>query len=106
MNRTEWLRIAAIAGVAGWVVAGTGADAQERVRWKLASSYGSQIDVLGKNILRVIDNIKVMSDGHSRFGFTSQGRWSRRSKYSMRSRKARSRHRTPRPASPRARSRT
>jgi hypothetical protein len=33
MKRFSWLHMAAIAGVAGWVVAGGTADAQERVRW-------------------------------------------------------------------------
>ena len=43
------------------------------MRWNLASSYGSQIDVLGKNILRVIDNIKVMSDGNFDIRFFEPG---------------------------------
>src|SRR5262245_6319030 len=49
------------------------AAAQERVRWNLASSYGSQIDVLGKNILRVLDNIKSMSDGNFEIRFNEPG---------------------------------
>ena len=74
MKRFGWLHTVAIAGVAGWVVAGTdAADAQERVRWNLASSYGSQIDVLGQNILRVIENIEIMSDGNFQIRFNEPG---------------------------------
>jgi TRAP-type mannitol/chloroaromatic compound transport system substrate-binding protein len=74
MQRRHWLRIAAIAAIAGWVVAGTStADAQERVRWKLASSYTSSLDVLGKNILRLIDNIEIMSDGNFKIEFYEPG---------------------------------
>jgi TRAP-type mannitol/chloroaromatic compound transport system substrate-binding protein len=74
MRRKNWLHIAALAGVAGWVVAGTGAaDAQERVKWKLASSYTSTLDVIGKNILRLIDNIKIMSDGNFDIQFNEPG---------------------------------
>ena len=43
------------------------------MRWNLASSYGSQIDVLGKNILRVIDNIETMSDGNFEIQFNEPG---------------------------------
>jgi TRAP-type mannitol/chloroaromatic compound transport system substrate-binding protein len=63
MRRNGRLCVAMLAALAGCIT-GTvhyPATAQERVRWNLASSYGSQIDVLGKNILRVIDNIKIMS---------------------------------------------
>ena len=59
MNQKDWFRTAAIAAAAGCAFAALGdaADAQERVRWKLASSYTSNLDVLGQNIIRVIDNI-------------------------------------------------
>jgi TRAP-type mannitol/chloroaromatic compound transport system substrate-binding protein len=75
MRRTEWLHITAIAGVAGCIAGTLGglANAQERVRWNLASSYGSQIDVLGQNILRVIENIETMSDGNFEIRFNEPG---------------------------------
>jgi TRAP-type mannitol/chloroaromatic compound transport system substrate-binding protein len=65
----------AVASTAGWLIAGLGGAvaAQEKVRWKLASSYGSQIDVLGQNIIRVIDNIKAMSDGNFVIQFNEPG---------------------------------
>ena len=75
MRRNGRHCVAVLAGLAGWIT-GTAdnlAAAQERVRWNLASSYGSQIDVLGKNILRVIDNIKVMSDGNFDIRFFEPG---------------------------------
>ena len=70
-----WRNIATIAGVVGVLAASIGgtADAQERVGWKLASSYTSSLDVLGQNILRVIDNIKVMSDDNFDIEFFEPG---------------------------------
>ena len=74
MKRYSWLHTIAIAGVAGWVVAASGAaDAQERVRWKLASSYTSNLDVLGQNIIRVLDNIATMTDGNFEIQFNEPG---------------------------------
>jgi TRAP-type mannitol/chloroaromatic compound transport system substrate-binding protein len=75
MQGRSLLKVAAIVGAAGWLVAGlaSGADAQERVRWKLTSSYPSTLDVLGQNILRVIDNIKVMTDGNFDIQFNEPG---------------------------------
>jgi TRAP-type mannitol/chloroaromatic compound transport system substrate-binding protein len=75
MKRTAVVQFLAVASTAGWLIGGLGgaADAQEKVRWKLASSYGSQIDVLGQNIIRVIDNIKAMSDGNFVIQFNEPG---------------------------------
>jgi len=75
MQRSGLIRAAAIVGVAGWVLAGVGsaADAQERVRRKLASSYTSTLDVLGQNILRVVDNIETMTDGNFEIQFNEPG---------------------------------
>jgi len=69
------LRNVAVAGMAGVLAASIGstADAQERVKWKLASSYTSSLDVLGQNILRVIDNINVMTDGNFDIQFYEPG---------------------------------
>ena len=57
------LTMGAIVAAAGTALIGFAdlAAAQERVRLKLASSYSSTSDVLGENITRLIDNIKVMS---------------------------------------------
>jgi TRAP-type mannitol/chloroaromatic compound transport system substrate-binding protein len=75
MRRNDWLRIAALAGVAGCLTGSLGspADAQERVRWKLASSYTSSLDVLGQNIIRVLDNVETMSDGNFEIQFNEPG---------------------------------
>ena len=75
MTRKAVVRSLLAASAACWLVSGPlgTADAQETVRWKLASSYGSQIDVLGQNILRVIDNIEAMSDGNFRIQFNEPG---------------------------------
>ncbi|HEX6111915.1 MAG TPA: hypothetical protein VFZ10_06385, partial [Geminicoccaceae bacterium] len=75
MKRIDRLRITAVAAVTActWATLGDVADAQERVRWKLASSYTSSLDVLGQNILRVIDNIEVMTDGNFEIQFNEPG---------------------------------
>jgi TRAP-type mannitol/chloroaromatic compound transport system substrate-binding protein len=75
MRHSDLLRAAAVAGLAGWVLGGLGsaADAQERVRWKLASSYTSTLDVLGQNILRVVENVETMSDGNFQIQFNEPG---------------------------------
>jgi TRAP-type mannitol/chloroaromatic compound transport system substrate-binding protein len=70
MQRSDLIVAAALVGVAGWALA---ADAQERVRWKLASSYTSTLDVLGENILRVVENIETMSDGTFQIQFNEPG---------------------------------
>jgi TRAP-type mannitol/chloroaromatic compound transport system substrate-binding protein len=75
MQAIDWSKAAAVAGLAAVVTAGltSPADAQDRARWKLASSYASTLDVLGQNILRVIDNIEVMSDGNFDIQFNEPG---------------------------------
>ena len=55
------------------LVASGAVDAQERVRWKLASSYPSTLDVVGENILRLIENIDEMSDGNFKIKFFEPG---------------------------------
>lgn len=65
--------VCAVACAAALVAATDPAEAQQRVRWKLASSYASTLDVLGQNILRFIDNIKVMSDGNFEIRFHEPG---------------------------------
>jgi TRAP-type mannitol/chloroaromatic compound transport system substrate-binding protein len=73
---TEGLaRTAVLGGAAACLVlsASVPADAQERVRWKLASSYTSTLDVLGQNIIRTIDNIETMSGGNFQIQFYEPG---------------------------------
>ena len=61
-------------GLAGSLILMLGqVQAQERVRWKLGSSYPSSLDVLGQNITRVIDNVKTMSDGNFDIKFFEPG---------------------------------
>ena len=74
MTHRALVRLTALAGLAGCLtLAAAPLDAQERVRWKLGSSYGSQLDPLGDNIMRVIDNIRVMSDDNFRIEFFEPG---------------------------------
>jgi TRAP-type mannitol/chloroaromatic compound transport system substrate-binding protein len=47
--------------------------AQERVRWKLASSYTSSLDVIGLNVKRVLENVETMSDGNFQIKFHEPG---------------------------------
>ncbi|MGI9336065.1 MAG: TRAP transporter substrate-binding protein [Gammaproteobacteria bacterium] len=51
----------------------TPGQAQEKVRWKLASSYGGSLDVLGENIKRLIENVEVMTDGNFQIKFYEPG---------------------------------
>jgi TRAP-type mannitol/chloroaromatic compound transport system substrate-binding protein len=66
MQCSGLIKAPATAASAGCLIAGlaASADAQERVRWKLTSCHSSTVDVLGQNILRALDNIKVMSAGN------------------------------------------
>lgn len=54
-----WLAGALALGLA----AAGDAAAQEKVRWKLGSSYASSLDVIGQNVKGYVENVKVMSDG-------------------------------------------
>ena len=75
MQRDGLIRATAAAATIALVLGSLAgaAGAQERVRWKLTSSYPSTLDVLGQNILRVIDNINVMTDGNFDIKFTEPG---------------------------------
>ena len=67
----RWLPVMVCAALAVGV-SGHG-HAQEKVRWKLASSYGGSLDVLGENIKRLIDNVEVMSGGNFQIKFYEPG---------------------------------
>ena len=75
MQAIDWSKAAAVAGLAAVATAGLSspADLQDRVRWKLASSYTSTLDVLGQNILRMIENLEIMSDGNFEIQFNEPG---------------------------------
>jgi TRAP-type mannitol/chloroaromatic compound transport system substrate-binding protein len=66
------LALAALAGGALLATSAT-AQAQDRVRWKLGSSYPSTLNVLGENATRLLDNIGAMSDGGMRMEFYEPG---------------------------------
>src|SRR3546814_6357983 len=71
--RTTLRAVGLAALAAGMVVAAaTDADA-ERQRWKLASSYGSNLDVFGENIKRTLANIETASDGSLKIQFFEPG---------------------------------
>ena len=74
MRLTPYVRAAGLALLAGGLVLAqaSGADAK-RERWKLASSYGSNLDVIGGNITRVLKNIDAASDGDLKIQFFEPG---------------------------------
>jgi len=74
MRLKPLLRAAGLAALAGGMVLAAASDADaQRQRWKLASSYGSNLDVFGATIKRVLDNIEVASDGSLRIQFFEPG---------------------------------
>ena len=74
MRVTPLLRAAGLAALAGGLILATATDADaQRKRWKLASSYGSNLDVLGENIKRTLDNIDVATDGSLNIQFFEPG---------------------------------
>ncbi len=74
MRVTPLLRAAGLAALAGGLILATATDADaQRQRWKLASSYGSNLDVFGENIKRTLDNIDVATDGSLKIQFFEPG---------------------------------
>jgi TRAP-type mannitol/chloroaromatic compound transport system substrate-binding protein len=66
--------IAALGAAAFALIASTGfADAQERVRWKMASAFGSQLPHLGPSALRFSKDIERMSAGKFEVKFFEPG---------------------------------
>ncbi|HSE96233.1 MAG TPA: C4-dicarboxylate ABC transporter, partial [Methylomirabilota bacterium] len=49
------------------------AEAQQRVRWKMASAFGSKLPHLGTSAVRFADNVKVMSGGSLELQFFEPG---------------------------------
>lgn len=75
MRFTKFLRTAAIAGLTAGVVAGFGtdADAQDRVKWKMQSAWGSTLPHLGTSGVRFVKNIDEMTDGRFDIKFFEPG---------------------------------
>ncbi|HEX9646056.1 MAG TPA: TRAP transporter substrate-binding protein [Alphaproteobacteria bacterium] len=65
--------VATVICAAALAATGGTAGAQEKVTFKLASSYSSTLDVVGENIFRVIENIDTMSGGNFKIRFFEPG---------------------------------
>jgi TRAP-type mannitol/chloroaromatic compound transport system substrate-binding protein len=63
---------AAVVGVAASVWSPP-AEAQKKVRWKMASAFGSKLPHLGTSALRFVDNVKVISGGTLELQFFEPG---------------------------------
>ena len=68
-------RFIAVAGLAGSVaaVAALDASAQERVRWKMQSTFGSNIPALGPSGVRLSERVEQMSGGNFEIKFQEPG---------------------------------
>ena len=68
-------RFVAVAGLAGSVaaVAALDASAQERVRWKMQSTFGSNIPALGPSGVRLAERVEQMSGGSFEIKFQEPG---------------------------------
>ena len=68
-------RFVAVAGLAGAMAAATALDAsaQERVRWKMTSAFGSAIPVLGTTGVAFAERIEQMSGGNFQIKFYEPG---------------------------------
>ena len=68
-------RFIAVAGLAGSVaaVAALDASAQDRVRWKMQSTFGSNIPALGPSGVRLSERIEQMSGGNFEVKFQEPG---------------------------------
>jgi TRAP-type mannitol/chloroaromatic compound transport system substrate-binding protein len=75
MKRHASATTLALAALAGGALLATSvtAQAQDRVRWKLGSSYPSTLNVLGENAPRLLENIETMTDGNFRIEFFEPG---------------------------------
>ena len=69
------LRGIALASIAGLMAASlpSGADAQDKVRWKMQSTFGSKLAVLGTNGVRFSKNISRVSGGSLEINFFEPG---------------------------------
>ena len=63
----------AVALVAATVLASVQASAQDRVRWKMQSAFGSQLPHLGTSGVRFADNVERVSDRTLQIEFFEPG---------------------------------
>lgn len=69
----RWGRLAATLGIAV-VALGSGlAQAQERLRWKLAGAYPSSLAVIGQSQIRFTQWVEQLTDGNFRIQFNEPG---------------------------------
>jgi TRAP-type mannitol/chloroaromatic compound transport system substrate-binding protein len=74
MSLCKGLQLAAATVALGaLLLAPAGAEAQKRVKWKVAGSYATSLDVLGPNGKRVTELITQMSDGKFEVKFFEPG---------------------------------
>ena len=65
MDMAKLFRAAAVVGLTAGIAVGlsAGAEAQERVKWKMPSAFGSKLSILGPTAKRFTNSVKVMSGG-------------------------------------------
>jgi len=63
MKTGHFLTAAAVAGMVGGLLAAGPAEAQKKVRWKMASAFSSTLDVIGPAGQRIAANVTKMSGG-------------------------------------------
>ena len=75
MKMPKILRVAIAFGIVGVLAmaVSTSADAQQKVRWKMQSAFGSKLPHLGTSALRFVDDVKVMSGGTLEIKFFEPG---------------------------------
>src|SRR3546814_14122551 len=74
MRLRSTLRAVGLAALAAGMVVAAATDADaERQRWKLASSYGQNLDVFGETIKRPLATIQTASDGSLKIQFFEPG---------------------------------
>jgi TRAP-type mannitol/chloroaromatic compound transport system substrate-binding protein len=67
------MKTVAAVGVVGMISAAVTADAQERVRWKLHSAWGSSVPHLGTSAVRFTETIDRLSGGNFKIKFFEPG---------------------------------
>ena len=65
MDMAKLFRAAAVVGLTAGIAVGlsAGAEAQERVKWKMPSAFGSKLSILGPTAVRFSNNVKTLSGG-------------------------------------------
>jgi TRAP-type mannitol/chloroaromatic compound transport system substrate-binding protein len=66
------LAVAGVAAAATLAMWGT-ADAQEKLRWKMASAFGSKLSILGPTATRFVGNVAALSGGNMQIKFFEPG---------------------------------